>query len=277
MPHPFMTGWWSNVVVASFAVPPAVLARYVPPGVSGAPLELDVSEHACFRLGDGRPGAVVSVVAQQCSHVRVMGVKWPFLNRFDAMYLRLCVRQGQRKGVVYVREIVPRRLIAWGGRKSYNQPCVTAPVEGEIKQQTLLIGAEYRVWWPDGGMPPGGHVTKEMRVSEQMVRVVGSKPPQRPAGEVERWLYERPLVYGMEAQGKPLVYEVIHPAWGVYPIVECTMRMDLGSMFGADFGFLNGRDPNHAMLAAGSEVAVFPKRESAVVRWGERREPVRRK
>lgn len=308
-----MTGWWGSVTVVSWAVPSAVLSRYLPappagvgesmsvhgqgaarPVLAGGDrdggLVLDTPAHACFLKGDrsAAGGAVISVVARQCTHMRLLGVKWPTLTRFSSIAMQFYVRQGQRGGVVCVREIVNSRVVAWAQRKAHNQPCVAAPVECEVKQQTMLIGAEYRVLWPDGGLAPGSHVTREMPVREQMLRVVGSKPATRPGGTghamlptstpgehgpntVERWLTDRPLIFGAGQDGRGLVYEIIHPSWGVHPLVDSAVRMDMASMFGPDFGFLTDRPPQHAMLAVGSEVAVFPKRQSAVVRWGERR------
>lgn len=324
MPHPFMTGWWGSVAIVSWAVPAAVLTRYIPappsggaggssgsarpPGggpsgtrhspsslglgadSSGGPLVLDPPAHACFLKGDrsAATGAVVSVVARQCTHMRLVGVKWPGLTTFCSVGMQFYVRQGQRGGVVCVREIVSNRVIAWAQRKAHNQPCVAAPIECEVKQQTMLIGTEYRVLWPEGGLAPGAHVTSQMPAREQMLRVVGSKPPTRPGGAghaalptstpgehgpdtTERWLTDRPLVFGAGQDGRGLMYEIIHPSWGIHPIVDAAVRLDMASMFGPDFGFLTDRPPQHAMLAIGSEIAVFPKRQSAAVRWGERR------
>lgn len=265
MPHPFMTAWWSHVVMVSYAAPAAVLARYMPPGPGGATIEIDpwVDE----RAGRRRETGVVSLVAQQCSRVRVLGVKWPRLNRFDAVYLRFYVRErgGAGRGVVYVREIVPRRLIAAGARAVYNQPCVCAGVSSEVKQQTTLIGAEYTLRWGSPGQAPREHV----------VRVVGGKPAARAsAGSLEAWVTDRPLVFGADKRGQGIVYEVIHAPPGVYPTAEAQVRVDFAEVFGADWGFLSQTEPLGAMLAAGgagSEAAVFPKRRSLVVRWGVKR------
>ncbi len=329
MPHPFMTGWWGSVAVLSWAVPAAVLARYLPaapasgagglralgdaagggPGGSNArrggmpltfhadgapaenPLRLDAPMHPCFLRGDrsSATGAVVSIVARHCTHMRLLGVRWPGVARTSSVSMQFYVRHGQRPGVVCVREVVSSRVVAWAQRKAHNHPSVAAPIECEVKQQTMLIGTEYRVLWPEGGLAPAAHVTRQMPVREHMLRGVGSKPATRPGGAghaalptstpgetgpetVERWLTDRPLVFGADPTGRGLVYEIIHPSWGVHPTVDAEVRMDIAGMFGPDFGFLTGREPQHAMLAVGSEVAVFPRRQSAVVRWGERRE-----
>ena len=314
MAHPTMTARWSSVVAATWAVPAAVIARYLPvdrtkgqsrnaPGTEG--IEPDVYPGAELALGDGRAGAAVSLVARRAAHVRVMGVGVPRMGTFDSLALTIAVRErgSGRRGVVCVREIVSNRGIAWLMRRWYNHPCVTAPLDVEVKQQTQFIGAEYRMAWPVGGLAPGSYVSKQMETEEQMVRVVGRKPAVR--GEVkvqsangkvqsrervqsarvkvqieetagaetlESWLTERPFVFGLDVRGAAIAHEAIHPSWGFYPAVDSSVRVDFASVFGAEFGFLGGMPAQHVMLAVGSEVAMFPSRAGAAgVRWGERR------
>ncbi|HMN39858.1 MAG TPA: DUF2071 domain-containing protein [Phycisphaerales bacterium] len=284
MSHPTLTARLAHVAVATWAVPPALLTKFLPP-TSGPPLELDLYAKKPFLLPDGRPGAAISLVGVQRTHVRIYGTRWPYLRRHNSLALRICVRlvgapggagrtgdAGQR-GVVYIREVVSSRPIAWLLRRWYNHPCVCAPIEDEVKQQTLLIGSEYRVLWPDGGMAPGTHVQKHMRLTEQTLRVVGRKPPTRDGDEAapERWVTERPFVFGMDRAGRPLVHEVIHPGWSEYPAVDTMVRADMASIFGWDFGFLSTQPPVHAVLAAGGEAAMFPATDAAGVRWGVKR------
>jgi hypothetical protein len=262
-----------------------MLTSFLPP-TAGAPLELDLYGEPPFMLSDGRPGAAISLVAMQRTHVKIYGTRWPWLRRHNSIALRICVKLvgapgspsnkhgdiGQR-GVVYIREIVSSRPIAWLLRRWYNQPCVCAPIEDEVKQQTMLIGGEYRVLWPDGGLAPGSHVEKHFALTEQTLRVVGRKPPTRDADEhaPQRWITERPFVFGMGQSGRPLVYEIIHPGWSEYPAVDTMVRADIASMFGHDFGFLSQAPPVHAVLAAGGEAAMFPPTDAAGVRWGVKR------
>lgn len=270
--------------MVSYAVPAASLLPYLPLGVGGVPLELDESPHAAMRLPDGRKGAVLSVIAAEWNHVRMWGIKWPRQNHFCSVALRMYVRQGEQRGVVYLREVVGSRMAAWLMRRSYNQPTVQAPMWLEVKQATLLMGIEHRWEWPEGGLAAGSYVSKEMQTREQVLRVVGTKPPSRPGADtLDTWLTERSLVFGMDTgvQGKKaggtlvgprgIVYEIIHPSWSVYPTVERTVRLDFASMFGADFGYLTGMEPQHATLAVGSEVAMFPKRDNVIIRWGIKR------
>ena len=268
-----MTGWWSHVVVASYGVPAGMVEKFLPPGPGGDRLELE-TRGELGQAGKGG-GAVVSVVAQACTNVRVWGIKWPFFNRYNAVYLRICVRHAQTRGVVYVREVQPSRVLAAGGRWALNQPTVIAPVSGEVKQQTRLIGAEYRIGWErepgsESRAAQSSRATQEKQ--EYVIRAVGTKPARQPGPEsLEHWLTDRPFVFGMDKKGRGLVYEVIHPTWGVFEIVDHQVRLDFARVFGPDWGFLSMTSPAHVMLALGSEAAVFPARRNVGVRWGVKR------
>ena len=272
MPHPFLTARWQNLAVITYAVPPGVLEKYVPPGPGGAKLELDT------KVLSTRPGerqAFVSLVAFEFVQTRVLGVRWPGLSSFAEINLRFYVKCGTRRGVAFVREIVPKPLVSWAAKKVYNEPYVAAPILSEVKQQNRSIGVEYRLHWPDGGVEPGGSAMgsagKGRVFREHLIRVLAAKPVARPGPEsLEQWFLHHQWGFGTGHSGEGTVYEVIHPLWGVYPVVETTVRLDFASVYGPDFGFLTGAEPVSSLLAVGSEVAVFPKQGDVGVRWGER-------
>jgi hypothetical protein len=275
-----MTGWWSNVVMATYAVPPAVLRPFLPPPPAGPELELDTRPDLCGQLPPG--AGIISLVALQASRVRVLGVRWPGFTRFSAMYLRCYVRQGPSRGVVYIRELTNSPVIAWGGKRAFNQPMRVVPSPGlqaEVRHQTLMLGVEYHLPWPVTDPDASGRVPRGTPTQEFYARLVGAKPPARPGPRSpEVWLTDRPYVFGCHGPQRghaPFVYEVIHPAWGVHPAVQCDIHIDFARVFSPDLGFLSGLEPVHAMIAVGSEVAIFPKRAGVGVRWGVRRKEPR--
>src|SRR4051794_25256625 len=101
MAHPFLTAEWRLLVMLPFPLHPAALTPLVPAGT-----ELD------FR--DGR--TFLSLVGFRFLKTRVRGVPVPGHVDFDEVNLRFYVRcktaDGWRRGVTFVKEIVPRRAIA---------------------------------------------------------------------------------------------------------------------------------------------------------------------
>lgn len=311
MPRPFLTARWANLAIVSYAVPPAMLTPYLPVAPDGSTLEIDTRDD----LGPPGPGAqrtpsaFVSLVAFEFQRCRVLGVPWPGHTHFAEINLRFYVRTGghagardartprphtpaHQRGVVFIREFVPRPLIAWTARKFYNEPYIAAPVTSRISQDTRSITAEYELAFPPSrseraggratgaraGTPsPGAPATP---TPTHTLRITGRKPAVRPGPTtVEHWFKEHSWGFGMRppprAQpnqpARPLVYEVIHPTWGVYPVEGCEVRFDFGAVYGPDWGFLSGSRPVSVVFAQGSEVAVFPPRAGVGVRWGVKR------
>jgi uncharacterized protein len=106
----FLRAEWRRLCLLTYAVDPACLWPHLPPG-----LELDLREGRAF----------VSLVAFDFLRTRVLGVGWPGYRDFPEINLRFYVRQGSRRGVAFIREYVPRRLIAWTAAPSTTSPTPT--------------------------------------------------------------------------------------------------------------------------------------------------------
>src|SRR4051794_14135342 len=106
MARPFLNARWLNLFLATYAVPASLLERRLPPG-----LELDTRDGQAF----------ASLVAFQYENTRVLGVPWPGYRNFAELNLRFYARRGGERGVVFLREFVPQRLVAWVARTVYNE------------------------------------------------------------------------------------------------------------------------------------------------------------
>ena len=262
MARPFLTARWANLAIVTYAVPPQVLAAHVP---AGADIVLD-KRHDLEQYG-APPGhtALVSLVAFEFLSTRVMGVRWPMFTNFPEINLRFYVRQAGHRGVMFIREIVPRAVIAAIARRLYNEPYVCAPIETRITQTPSTIEARYTLTWP--------------RVGPQTVRIVADKPSLRPdPSSLDHWIKEHNWGFTAKGPGRAgaWVYEVVHPVWSVYPVVQAEVAFDFGAVYGPDWGWLSWTKPVSVVLAVGSEVAVYSRQEGIQVRWPVRRgEPER--
>src|SRR5688572_20837157 len=90
-PGIFLTARWGNLILANYAVDPALLRDYVPAGT-----ELDTWQG----------GHLVSLVAFQFLDTRVCGMAIPGHRNFIEVNLRFYVRRhlkaGWRRGVVFI-------------------------------------------------------------------------------------------------------------------------------------------------------------------------------
>src|SRR5271170_5194847 len=109
MTTPFLTAEWRSLVMLNYEIDPAVLRPFVPAGT-----ELDQWQGKTF----------VSMVGFLFLETRVLGVAIPFHANFEEVNLRFYVRRmtrdGWRRAVVFIKELVPRRAIAWTARTFYN-------------------------------------------------------------------------------------------------------------------------------------------------------------
>src|SRR6476620_10512260 len=123
MPQPpLLTAEWRNLILLNFPVPTEIIKRLAPPGT-----EPD--------LHDGQ--SYISIVGFQFENVRLFGLPIPGHTNFPEINLRYYVRRtvaGElRRGVVFAREIVPRRAVAIVANHLYNESYITRPMRSEIQ------------------------------------------------------------------------------------------------------------------------------------------------
>lgn len=231
-PRPFLTARWVHLAMLNYEVDPTILAQLVPHGTA-----LDRFEGTTF----------VSMVGFQFLDTRLLGVPVPFHRHFDEVNLRFYVRRdatdGPRRGVVFIKEIVPRAAIAWIARWIYNENYVALPMahDDEVGHtQEPRVAYE----WHHAG-----------RAHHLAVRVGGS--PYVPDDESEEaFITEHYWGYVRQRIGATMEYQVEHPRWQVWRASEAELDCDVTSMYGAEFAPYLAGSPSSAFLAEGSEVIV---------------------
>jgi len=227
----FLTARWQNLILANYAIPENLLQPLVPPGCV-----LDRYDGQCWG----------SLVAFQFLDTRVLGLGWPGFRHFPEWNLRFYVSHEGRRGVSFVREFVPQWTVATMARAIYNEPYRSARMTMKIDEAPDLLSARYTVEW-------AGRL--------HTLRVVGTKPKVHPTTDsMEHWFKEHSWGYGTSRRSKLIRYEVNHPEWDVYPVREFDADLDWGNLYGPEWALMNGAKPESVVFAAGSEVAVFPKR-----------------
>ena len=136
MSRPFLTAEWRNLFLATYAVPPSLLEARLPPG-----LALDTRDGHAF----------VSLVAFEFLNTRVLGVPWPGYRNFAELNLRFYVHRtlptrAVERGVVFVREFVPQRLVAGMARWLYNEPHTPEESRAKLARKEKIPGFGHRVY-----------------------------------------------------------------------------------------------------------------------------------
>jgi hypothetical protein len=118
---PFLTAEWRYLAMLNYEIEPAVLRPFVPRGT-----ELDAWHGKSF----------VRMAGFLFANTRVLGLPIPFHRNFEEVNLRFYVRRkaedGWRRGVVFIKEIVPRAAIALVARWIYGENYVTLPTGNVI-------------------------------------------------------------------------------------------------------------------------------------------------
>ena len=228
MAFPFLTARWQNICLLTYTAPPRLLEPRVPPGLA-------------LETRDGR--GFVSLVAFQFLHTRVLGVPWPGYRNFAEINLRFYVRHGQERGVVFIREFVPQRLVAWLARAVYNEPYRAAPVYHNVSGNADSLQVEYRLNWQG---------------RNNTVAVEGRLPATEPSPATdEHFFKEHHWGFGVDRRGRTISYRVEHSVWKTYLPTKYEVNFNWDEVYGSEWGFLAEATPLSVILAAGSDVAVY--------------------
>ena len=231
----FLTARWRDVVMLNYEVDGALLTGYSPRGC-----EVD-------SFG-GR--TLVSLVGFRFLRTRMFGaVRVPFHSNFLEVNLRFYVRRrddsagGVRRGVVFLREIVPRHAVAGIARFAYNENYCCCTMRHRLEENGAGMSAAYQ--WRAGG---------EWLGFEAQARGAPALPVE---GSIEQFVCEHYWGYSRQRDGGTVEYHVAHPPWRVRQSESAWFAGDAGTIYGAAFGEVLVRKPDSAFIAEGSEVTVF--------------------
>jgi uncharacterized protein YqjF (DUF2071 family) len=224
----FLTAKWLDLVMANYVVEPSLLSGFVPDGP-----ELDFWENECY----------VSLVAFKFFDTKVLGIRVPFHRNFLEVNLRFYVTRKTgnelRRGVVFIKEIVPRRAIALVARYLYGEPYET------WKMSFLQNDRQLSYNW-------------SKKACENRVRVEINKNIGVPAsGSHGEFIIEHYWGYTKRGRGRTDEYKVEHPKWELFDVGEWQINVDFGATYHENFAFLNHQKPRSILLAKGSEIAVY--------------------
>ncbi len=230
MPGKFLSAEWRKLIMANYIVDPGVLKKYLPNHT-----QIDLYKGNCY----------ISLVGFMFCDTRVSGIKFPFHTNFEEVNLRFYVRRQTsneiRRGVVFIREIVPRFMISTIANLIYKEHYSTMRMKHtwEINDSELKIGYQWE------------------KADWQSLSVIAqNKPSDLIQGSEAEFITEHFWGYAGKNNGKTIEYAVEHPRWKIYPVQEFDIKCNFEKVYGPDFSFLNGHQPSSVFLAEGSKVIV---------------------
>ena len=227
----FLSAEWRKLALANYEVDQKILQKYLPPFT-----ELD----------DWQGKYYVSLVGFMFMDTKLKGFGIPFHINFEEVNLRFYVKYNEdgtwKRGVVFIKEIVPKPAITFVANTIYKENYQTLPMKHKwvLNEQELLV--EYL--WKTKNWNKFSVITHP--ISEAME--IGSK---------EEFITEHFWGYTKIGSNLTSEYQVAHPRWEVYPVKEYDIEVDFGANYGNDFDFLSQAQPASVMLAEGSPINVL--------------------
>jgi uncharacterized protein YqjF (DUF2071 family) len=231
-PKLFLTAEWRWLAMLNYEIDPRALAQFVPAGT-----ELDFWNGKTY----------VSLVGFLFQNVRVRGISIPFHRHFEEVNLRFYVRRqaedGWRRGVVFIKELVPRRAIAFIARTFYNENYFALPMSHCLEKVKDEVNAVSYSW--------------RFKKQKNFLKVTTSGPAQAAtSGSQPEFITEHYWGYVSQRDGSTEEYRVDHPRWQIWETKTAEFQCDIENLYGKHFCEFFARPPSSAFLADGSEIRL---------------------
>src|SRR5213080_2064099 len=228
--RPFLTANWRYLAMLNFVVDPKIVAPLVPPGT-----EIDFENGETF----------LSMVGFLFLDTRLLGLPIPLHRDFEEVNLRFYVRRKSadtwRRGVVFIRELVPRRAIALVARTFYGENYLALSMKHEIEHRDSNLKVEFS--WRRG------------RKWESLKMNAAGEPQTIPAGSHAEFITEHYWGYTSLRNGSG-EYRVDHPRWKIWNASEFELNADIATLYGQQFAETLNQLPRSAFIADGSAITV---------------------
>lgn len=234
--RPFLQADIQGVVITSFQIAPEKLQPYLPPGT-----ELDHIEGKVF----------ISLVGFIFANPRLFGLfRAPFHHRFEQINLRFYVfrrtSRGKRRGVVFIQEIIPKRIVAGIARSTYGENYIRLPIKS-LSDPSTNTGAsgliEYRWQYKNQWMALSAQVRKKK---------LKLKP-----GDAREFVSRRFWGYCSQKDGTCLEYRVKHPPWQLRHVAIAQVTGNMNHLWGKEIGDVLADKPEFSVWIPSSPFKIY--------------------
>jgi uncharacterized protein YqjF (DUF2071 family) len=236
MADTFLKANWENLIMANYSVDPAVLIPLLPNGV-----ELDYYDQKAY----------VSLVGFMFKKTSLFGIPIPLFGSFEEVNLRFYVKRtvGRKiqKGVVFINETVPFKIVAVIANKLYKEHYISIPTKHSIELgDPLKISYSWKM----------NQKWNSIKVS------ANARQQQISTGSMEEFIFERYFGFTKIDQQTTQSYRINHPKWQTHQLLSSEVNCNFGEMYGPSFAELSQKQADSIFLANGSSVSVNWKRET---------------
>ena len=230
----FLTAEWKHLLFLNYEVEPDVLQPYLPKDV-----ELDLYNGRCL----------VSRVGFLFLKTKLRGIGFPFHRNFEEFNLRFYVRRNEgdsfKRGVVFVKEIVPRRMITWVAYSLYGEQYFYHPMKHVIRQTEsgIDVGYSFKI---------NGEWNEITATADNIKRPLIT-------GTEEEFITEHYWGYTKTRKGATSEYQVHHPRWNMHQVNNHSVYVNTDALYGKQWRRYLSAKPTSVFLADGSPVTIFTR------------------
>jgi hypothetical protein len=226
----FLTAEWKKLIIANYEVNPEILEKYLP-----YKTEFDLWNNTCY----------LSLVGFMFLNTKVKGLKIPYHINFEEVNLRFYVKHKAnnewKRGVVFIKEIVPKSVLTFVANTVYKEHYETLPMEHTWKDNNNTIEIEYR--WKNSEW--------------NSIKVIADNSLNDfKEGSEEEFISEHYWGYTKTPGNTTSEYGVEHPKWQFYNVKDYSIKADFEETYTKEFRFLKNTVPKSVFLAEGSEISV---------------------
>lgn len=231
----FLKAKWENIIMANYQIEPELLLPFLPKGVS-----LDLHQGKAY----------ISLVGFLFKNTQLFNVPIPFFGSFEEINLRFYVVRNEggilKRGVVFINETIPYRLVAWIANKLYKEHYTVVPTKHQ-----LISSSETN------------HIKFEWLLQKKWNTIAvdfDSKTESMKTDSLEKFIYEHYYGYTKINEHQTEEYQLRHPSWKTHKVTNYKIDCDFEAMYGKSFSILNQTQPSAVFIAEGSDVAIYWKR-----------------
>lgn len=230
----FLTAKWTNLALINYEIDAKILEKYVPTGT-----ELDFWDNKCY----------ISLVGFMFEDVKLLGLKIPLHTNFEEVNLRFYVKRLEegkwKRGVVFIKEIVPKLALKIVANTVFKENYETLPMKHKVIKNENTFNFTYD-WKKDQKWN-----SIALETEKNLIKIEENSEAQ--------FITEHYFGYTKVNHTKTFEYEVKHPIWKQYNVLNSKIDVDFEATYGNEFAFMKDLIPTSIILAKGSKVSVENK------------------
>jgi len=232
----FLRAEWNNLVMANYIVPQELLLPFLPYKTE-------------LNLFGGE--AYVSLVGLMFLNTKVFGISVPLHENFEEVNLRFYVKYNDhgtwKKGVVFIKEIVPKRAVSFIANNVYGENYETMRMKHfhQDNGDNLSVGYEWKF---------NNQWNKISAIAEKRAKKIIPDT-------CECFFADHYWGFTKYSNTKTYYYNIEHPVWQTFKVISHDIQCDFGALYGDGFSFLNHQKPKQVLMTKGSQINIHHKME----------------